>query len=492
MLFDSYSYLIFFPIVTLIYFAVPHRWRYLWLFAVSYYFYMCWNATYALLMGLSTVLTYLSGLLLARSGALPDAKKAARQKKWWVFLSFFLNLAILFFFKYFHFALDSINAAAAALGLAQVRASFDVLLPVGISFYTFQALSYTMDVYRGELKPERNLIKYALFVSFFPQLVAGPIERSPNLMRQFDEVHVFDYARIRHGMLRMLWGFFLKMMIADRIALIVNPVFDGYAQHTGFQLLLATVLFAFQVYCDFAGYTEIAIGSAQVMGFTLMENFRQPYFATSIQDFWRRWHISLSTWFRDYLYYPLGGSRCSRVKRYRNILIVFLVSGLWHGASWNYIIWGGLHGAFQIVGDLLRPAKRRWFGRAHWGGVALRWAQIAITFVLVDFAWIFFRVQDFHASLAIVSAIGREAWSTMSLPGLLALMSRRDLVVGAVALALLWIKDAVASRRDPYDLLTARPVWLRWALYVGLTLAILAFGIYGTEYAQTDFIYFQF
>lgn len=343
MLFNSTQFLIFFPIVTIAYFLIPHRIRYIWLLLASYYFYMCWNPKYALLIATSTVITWLSGLLIDRTNkSTADLKNKIFKKKLWVGLSFASNLAILFFFKYFDFALRNLNAVLAQFNFELIQPGFDVILPVGISFYTFQALSYTMDVYRGEIYAEKNILKYALFVSFFPQLVAGPIERSKNLLKQFNEEHCFDYDRVKNGLLLMLWGFFMKLVIADRVALLVDQVYNNWEQYAGFEIVVATVFFAVQIYCDFGSYSNIAIGAAQVMGFTLMENFRQPYFATSVADFWRRWHISLTSWFRDYLYIPLGGNRKGQLRKYLNVMIVFVTSGLWHGASWHFVVWGGL------------------------------------------------------------------------------------------------------------------------------------------------------
>ena len=298
MLFNSLDFLIFFPIVALVYFLIPHRVRYLWLLGASYYFYMCWNPKYALLMLTSTAITFASGLLIDHA----DQKNHTSLKKIWVAVSFVSNLAILFLFKYFDFALDNINRVLSLVGVQLIQPSFSLLLPVGISFYTFQALSYTMDVYRHDVVPERNFLKYALFVSFFPQLVAGPIERSSNLIHQIHERHTFDARRVAHG---------LCLVIADRAAIFVNSVYNDPANynHFGFVSILATVLFAFQIYCDFASYSDIARGAAEVMGFTLMKNFNTPYFSQTVAEFWRRWHISLSSWFRDYLYIPLGGNR---------------------------------------------------------------------------------------------------------------------------------------------------------------------------------------
>lgn len=343
MLFNSIDFMIFFPIVLLVYFVIPKKIRYVWLLIASYYFYMGWNAKYALLIAFSTVMTYIGGILLS----LIEAKNISHKvgwKKGVIIGSFTINLGILVFFKYFDFLLSNFNRIVKACGISPIERTFDVILPVGISFYTFQALGYIIDVYRGEIKAEKNLLKYALFVSFFPQLVAGPIERSKNLISQIknvENIKLWNYKHITNGAVQMLWGMFLKMVIADRIAIFVDTVYDGYWYYGSIELVLATALFAIQIYCDFASYSLIAKGAARIMGFELMENFNTPYFAKSIKEFWRRWHISLSSWFRDYLYIPLGGSRCSRWKKYRNIMITFLVSGLWHGANWNFVIWGG-------------------------------------------------------------------------------------------------------------------------------------------------------
>lgn len=323
--------------------------RYIWLLCASYYFYMSWNPKYALLIAFSTVVTYLSGLLIGiinenNGDSSSQLQKSVRLKKWVVAGSFTVNLAILFFFKYFDFALSNVNRILTAVGISMIEKPFDVLLPVGISFYTFQALSYTMDVYRGDVRAERNILKYALFVSFFPQLVAGPIERSKNLLSQVEKAHTFqlwNYNRIANGAVIMLWGYFQKMVIADRVALLVDTVYDKYWLYGSTALILASVLFAVQIYCDFASYSSIAIGAAEIMGFSLMENFDTPYFSRSVKEFWRRWHISLSSWFRDYLYIPLGGNRKGKVRKYINTMVVFLTSGLWHGASWNFVVWGG-------------------------------------------------------------------------------------------------------------------------------------------------------
>ena len=304
MIFNSVSYLLFFPIVTILYFAFPKKLRNAWLLIASYFFYMNWNAAYGLLLFGSTMITYLCSLLVEWA---KEKKQSVRLAKAAMAASFLLNLGLLFYFKYLNFAIVNLNRISSLFHGRQISA-FDILLPVGISFYIFQALGYTMDVYRGKIKACRNFFRYALFVSFFPQLVAGPIERSDNLLPQFEEEHTFDTDRIREGLLWMLWGLFLKIVIADNLSVYITEIYDNYLAYTGAEIVFATVLFAFQIYCDFGGYSYIAIGSAKVLGFRLMDNFKAPYLAVSVHDFWRRWHISLTSWFTDYLYIPLGGN----------------------------------------------------------------------------------------------------------------------------------------------------------------------------------------
>lgn len=342
MLFNSLSFLIFFPVVVLIFFIMPNRVKYIWLLVASYYFYMNWNPKYALLMLASTLITWLTGLGIS----ILKSRECDTQIRQKLLLAgcFAVNLAILGFFKYFDFFLMNLNAVIGKFGLEMVQKPFDVVLPVGISFYTFQALGYIIDVYKEKVSAEKNVLKYALFVSFFPQLVAGPIERTENLLNQIKEIpsrKPLDYDRITNGLVYMLYGFFLKMVISDRVAILVDNVFDSWFLYGGVELLVAAIGFALQIYCDFSSYSIIAIGAAQVMGFTLMENFEAPYFSSSVKEFWRRWHISLSTWFRDYVYIPLGGNRRGKRRKNINLMLTFLLSGLWHGANWTFVVWGG-------------------------------------------------------------------------------------------------------------------------------------------------------
>lgn len=347
MLFNSLHFLIFFPVVVGIYYLIPQKARSYWLLLASYYFYMCWNAKYVVLLLFSTVVTYVSGILLERCGRAEEEEKKIRcRKKLYVAASFILNLSILFVFKYLNFGMESLQWIFGQMHIALNVPAVDLLLPVGISFYTFQALGYTMDVYRGEIYAEKNFFRYALFVSFFPQLVAGPIERSKNLLRQLDKPAKPSFDSFRDGILLMLWGYFMKVVLADRIAVFVDTVYGDFETYTGVYLIVATILFAVQIYCDFSGYSVIAMGAAEILGIRLMENFNAPYLSVSVAEFWRRWHISLSSWFRDYLYIPLGGNRKGKMRKYINLLITFGVSGLWHGADWSYVIWGLLNGVW--------------------------------------------------------------------------------------------------------------------------------------------------
>ncbi len=501
MLFNSIDFMIFFPVVVGVYFLIPRRARYLWLLLSSYYFYMSWNPEYALLIAGSTLATYGSGRLLARLQEAPARPKTSLYKKWVVAVCLAVNLGILVFFKYSDFILNNLNHMLSVLGVARIQRKFDILLPVGISFYTFQALGYTIDVYRGAVKAEKNLFRYALFVSFFPQLVAGPIERSGNLIAQLnhvEDIRLWDYERITGGAALMLWGLFQKMVIADRAAVLVDTVYNGYWYYGSIELILATVLFALQIYCDFASYSLIAVGAARIMGIRLMENFDTPYFARSIREFWRRWHISLSSWFRDYLYIPLGGSRRSKLRYYGNLMITFLVSGLWHGASWSFVAWGGLHGAYQVIGDRLEPVKRRMENRfsVNRDCFSYRLGQVLVTFALVNFAWVFFRAASLKEAVSILGRIATR-WNpwVLSDQSLYRLgLDVTEVHILAISLLALFIVDRVKYKTGKtIDLVLREQVlWFRWLALFALLFGIIIYGMYGPAYSAAAFIYFQF
>lgn len=498
MLFNSSDFLIFFPIVVFLYYIIPKKLKNLWLLAASYYFYMCWNAKYAFIILFSTVITYLSGLGMARcqNSGLPE-RSVIRRKKIIVAVSVILNLSLLFYFKYIDFALGILSDALSLFHVRLTIPAFDILLPVGISFYTFQALSYTFDVYRGEIYAEKNFFQYALFVSFFPQLVAGPIERSKHLLRQLAQPHKFDFDLAKSGVLLMLWGFFLKLVIADRVAIFVNWVYGDYHTYGGWYLIIATVLFAFQIYCDFYGYSTIAMGAAQILGIQLMENFQSPYFATSVSDFWRRWHISLTSWFKDYLYIPLGGSRCGKWRKYLNKMIVFLVSGLWHGAKFSFVVWGGLNGLYQVAGEILKPVRDKFVTLFHLNrnSIGHRAIQMIGTFLLVDFTWIFFRANSFTEAFTIIYQIFhvKNPWILFdgSLYGCGLDYKNFSLMLFSIFLLLLsdWLKQRKIAVRE---IIAKQDAWCQVLFIAFSVVFILIFGIYGTSYDASKFIYFQF
>lgn len=492
MLFNSYSFMLFFPAVTLLFFIIPKRARYFWLLAASYFFYMSWKPSYALLIMGSTVVTYYAARLI---------EKQPHNKKKVIWGSVAINIALLVLFKYFDFLLLNFNYLLKLLHLKLLHKPFDLLLPVGISFYTFQAVGYIVDVYRGEIKAERNFFRYALFVSFFPQLVAGPIERSKNLlpqMRKIEEIHVWDYERVTQGLVLMLWGFFLKMVIADRAAIFVDQVYSFYWMYGSIECILAAILFSIQIYCDFAGYSLIALGAAQVMGFRLMENFNAPYFATSVREFWKRWHISLSTWFRDYLYIPLGGNRTARGRKYFNLMVTFLVSGLWHGASWSYVFWGGTHGAYLILENAVKPYAKKFihFTGMKNSGIGYIFLRVIATFSLVTVAWIFFRMNSLKKSVDFISVILTDwnPWVLFDDSLYRVALSRMEWGILIVAIVVLFLGDLVRELKGVTieRFLHEECLPFRWLVLFILFFSVAVFGIYGPDFNPKQFIYFQF
>ena len=488
--FNSLSFLIFFPIVTLGFFILTMRVRsntlsQFFLLAASLVFYACWNPAYLILMLISVAVTWTSGFLM-------EGKSAAR-KRLVLASSLLINLGILFFFKYYNFFGDSVRLVSGIRFPA-----FNVLLPVGISFYTFQALGYSIDVFYGRVRAERNFVSYALFVTFFPQLVADPIERTGNLLPQFKINHGFDYDRVTAGLKLAAWGMFKKVVIADRLAVYVNGVYGDPAAFPAAALALATFFFAFQIYCDFSGYSDIAIGVARALGFNLMSNFRQPYFAHSITDFWRRWHISLSTWLKDYLYIPLGGNRKGAMRQKLNLLITFLLSGLWHGAAWHFVVWGALHGVFQIIE---RSAAGRRIGLAEKSRV-LKAIQVCVTFLLVCFAWIFFRansIGDAFVIIAKLAALPAElAGYVRGLSGVGVIGTVREafLIQGTplltyslsiIFIIVLLMHDMRATVSDE-TIIIRKPLILRWVGYYGMIFTTFL----SWNEGLSQFIYFTF
>jgi Predicted membrane protein involved in D-alanine export len=500
--FNSYEFLIFFPVVVLIYFIIPKKARYIWLLIASYFFYMSWNPKYGLLLLFATCTTYIGSRLINHANlTIKDEALCKKRKKIFVILSILINLSVLFFFKYYNFFMDNINGLLSSMNMQMVDRPFDIVLPVGISFFTFQALGYIIDVYRKDVQAEKNFFRYALFVSFFPTLLSGPIERSKNLLKQIDEIEkirVWNFKNVSSGLAIMLWGFFMKLVIADRISVLVATVYNSYWMYGSVELILAAVIFAIQIYCDFAGYSTIAIGAAKVMGFDLMENFRTPYLASGIRDFWRRWHIALSTWFRDYLYIPLGGNRCSKRRKYFNTMVTFLVSGLWHGANWTFLMWGAIHGAFQILEAEISPRFKKLNDKlgTKVESFSYRFGIIFITFTIVCFAWIFFRSATISDAFNYISRIFTK-WDPWVLfnDSLYNLgLSAKEFNIAIVAIATLLLFDIIkyVRKEDPYVFLDKQCIWFRWLIYIVLIFAIVIFGIYGPAYDKSSFIYFQF
>ena len=427
---------------------------------------MNWEPSYALLLLTSTTVTYFAAIGI-------EHFKERSKRKWFLIASIVINLAILFQFKYYNFLAYNIKEALSYCNLCINIPEFELLLPVGISFYTFQALGYSIDVYRGTTKVEHDFFTYALFVSFFPQLVAGPIERSNNLLIQFRTEHRFDYNRVMSGIRQMAWGYFIKLVLADRCAIYVDLVFNHVGHHHGGSYLLASILFPFQIYGDFAGYSLIAIGVANVLGFRLIDNFCRPYLSCSIGEFWHRWHISLSTWFKDYVYIPLGGNRVSRWRNYFNLLVTFMVSGIWHGANWTFLCWGSLHGLLLCI------EKALGIGNYKYSGIS-KFFHMIITFVIVSFAWIFFRANNLNDAFEVLRSIVMDLQKPDLQYGIL--------IAAIIAIVILMLKElAIENRWQWYEKAIKSTIFIHTYLIL-LISYIIIFGVFSGD----QFIYFQF
>lgn len=498
MSFNSIDFMIFFPIVVLVYFVLPEKVKNIWLLMASYFFYMCWNAQYAVLILVSTVITYASGIIIEKIKKTDcQETKKTLYKKTVMALCLVINLGILFFFKYYNFAMDTIVKIFDKVNIHLTIPTFDILLPVGISFYTFQALSYTIDVYRDDIYAERNFLRYALFVSFFPQLVAGPIERSKNLLKQLARSHKFSFERSREGLLLMLWGFFLKMVIADRVAIFVDTVYADYRNYPGFFIIIATIMFAVQIYCDFSGYSTIAMGAAKILGISLMDNFNAPYLSLSVADFWRKWHISLTSWFKDYLYIPLGGNRKGKLRKHINRLIVFLVSGLWHGARFSYVVWGGINGLYQIVGEVTKPLRDKvvqLFG-IHREAVTHKMLRALVTFVLICISWVFFRAGSFAEATDMIRSMftNNNIWIMFDDSLYHCGLDVKNFWLAVVSIFILFFADCCKYRGIVIrNVIAKQDWWFRCIFIVFAICVILLFGKWGPTFNKASFIYFQF
>jgi len=488
MLFNSIPFLFFFFVVAITYFSIPYRYRWLLLLCASYLFYSYSQPGYILLLFGSTLINYYAALRMG------DERVSSGIKKKYLFFCLLSNIVILLIFKYYNFFTQSLTGFVGQYHISLTIPELRLLLPIGISFYIFKNMSYAIDVYRGDKIPERHLGIYALYVSFFPQLLAGPIERSTRLIPQLHKRFDFDYERVTKGLKLMVWGFFQKMVIADNIAPLVDAIYNYPSRYQGLPVLLGTFFYAFQIYCDFSGYSDIAIGAAQIMGYKTMDNFNRPYFAKSIAEFWRRWHISLSSWFRDYLYIPLGGNRVSVPRWYLNLIVVLLICGFWHGANWTFLVWGGIHGFYLVSSIITRPFRGYLtrtisldrLPRLH------RSIKVLITFFLVCFAWIFFRANTISDAFCIISNLFAGWGSAFTVTGLENIPFWSDLkfefVVSLIAIGILLFVQLMERHGNIIDRLSAQPVWFRWPAYYFILEAILLFGNFGSK----QFIYFQF
>jgi alginate O-acetyltransferase complex protein AlgI len=488
MSFISLEYIVFFCTVIPLYFIIPHRWRWLLLLVASAIFYMVWRPEYILVILAIAFTDFWTAQFMRRT-------EDPRRRKLLLTVSLVANLSILFFFKYFNFFNATLGGIFGALHISYSVSPLDLILPLGISFHTFQSMGYAIDVYRGQTEPERNMGIFALFVLFFPQLVAGPIERANHMLPQFRQHFNFDYDRAVEGLRQVLWGFFKKTVIADRLAIYVNAVYNDSSHQSGAVFIIATVFFAFQIYCDFSGYTDIALGTAKILGFDLTNNFRQPYLSQSIGEFWRRWHISLSNWIRDYLFFPLSryllkkdGRRHPRLVQFVVSVIVMLLVGLWHGAAWTFVIWGGLHGLYLGIESLFGRRTPQTGIRER----AIQVGKVLLSFTLVCFAWIFFRASSVTVAGYIISHMFVFTDPRpITYPFANALFPEQtEFIISIALIAFLILVDIMDTRWSINKLMTTSPAVVRWALYYSLTIAVLFSGLYG-QGAQ-PFIYFQF
>jgi alginate O-acetyltransferase complex protein AlgI len=495
MLFNSLSFYIFFPVVTTLYFLFPFAWRWALLLAASCYFYMSFVPVYILILALTIVVDYWAAIWIERS------EGPRRTQILWG--SILVTCLILFVFKYFNFFNANLAGLAKFLGWNYSLDILSLVLPIGLSFHTFQSLSYVIEVYWGKFKAERHFGIYALYVMFYPQLVAGPIERPQNLLPQFHIDHKFEYERVTDGLKRMAWGLFKKVVIADRLKVYVDLVYGNPAQYDGINFIVATVFFAFQIFCDFSGYSDIAIGSAQVMGFKLMENFKQPYASRSVSEFWQRWHISLMSWFRDYVYIPLGGNRVPVARWYWNIMVVFLISGLWHGANWTYVIWGLLNGIYVVAGAATKSLRESIVNKLGLARIPVvhHVIQVVMTFSLICLAWIFFRAQTvsdaFYMITHLFSVRGEMVTAETSvvkqaiemIKPVFLVFHKKEFLLMVMLIVGLETVHYVQQHMNIRRFLSSKPFWVRWMVYYAGLIGILVLGVFHNE---NQFIYFQF
>lgn len=470
MLFNSFQFIVFFPLVCVLYYTVPRKFTKLFLLIMSYLLYMNWIPIYALLLLYVTMVTYLGALNIY-------TLNNDKQKKQRVIIIALLTIIPLLLFKYYNFINNNIITLLSIFHLRIELPGLNWAIPVGISFFTFQAYGYLMEVYYKKIEPEFNLLNYMLFVSFFPQIASGPISKGESLLPQIKAGRIFNSEKVVEGMKFILWGMFMKVVLADRIAIYANTVLDNYEYQSGISCFVASICYTIQIYGDFAGYSLLAVGTGKVMGFDLVNNFNRPYFATSITEFWRRWHISLTQWLTAYIYIPLGGNRCSKLRCYTNIFVTFLISGLWHGANWTFIFWGWLHGLFQII-------------EKHIGlnsiptNIWQRFFRIFLTFIIVNFAWIAFRMPTIADAFAIYSKIFTDFKGTLFIPG-----DKTTIIFILFALSLLIFKE-ITDEYYPksFKIMNSTNTIIRWCGYLSMVVIILLLGVFDAG----QFIYVSF
>ena len=487
MLFNSIDFLFFFTIVTILYYLIPLKKRYIFIVFASYIFYMFWNIGNIVILLYVTLITYIAGRLL-------ELFNSNKQRKLVCILAGILCFVILFMYKYYDFVVKNLCFLLQKFGLQISYSPINLILPVGISFFIFQAFGYVLDVYNKKISAEKNLLKYAAFVSFFPNLLSGPIERASNLLRQISRGAQGNLEQIKKGLLQIAWGLYLKIVLSNNIAPIVNLVYDNFTAYRGIEIVIATILFGIQIYCDFAGYSYMAIGCANILGFSLRDNFQEPYFSGNIAEFWRRWLISLTSWFRDYIYIPLGGNRKGKLRKYINTFIVFLISGLWHGASWSYVFWGGLNGCYIIIEDFVYSKLNKIRGSRKKNGL-LFLLSCLLTFIFVDYAWMFFRADSFRQGIDMTKMILFKMQAEYLFNGTVIseLGGGKKLLVIFLGVLILVVVDYLQYNNfDIVRKIFSCHVVIRWGIYLGLLFVIIVFGIYGYSYEQTQFIYFQF